>query len=191
MRRAGTGCWCRPLAFPCALVRSSTGRGRVVCVAMAILRLRHTTMPIPRIGSPLYGERKGDLCSNGDSAPAPYNNADPANWITPLPQRGRGAGGEGHPYKTAVASGCTDGKLPHARCRRDAPLSRPHQSRRHLSLPLPADKGEAVHKSPLQDDEHGMYLMAVMRVGCIDIVDALVGPQGHRGAVPYPGCRRR
>lgn len=51
---------------------------------------------------------------------------------------------------------------------------------------LSADKGEAVHKSPLQDDEHGMYLMAVMRVGCIDIVDALVGPQGHRGAVPYP-----
>jgi len=39
------------------------------------------------------GERSGS-----NPAPASFNDAESTNQITPLPQRGRGAGGEGCPH---------------------------------------------------------------------------------------------
>ena len=57
------------LTFPPSPCRSSTGRGR--------------------------GE---DEQSSSDPAPASFNDAAFIHQITPLPQRGRGAGGEGSPH---------------------------------------------------------------------------------------------
>jgi len=84
---------------------------------MAILRLHLATMPHLRTQSPLSrsaGEGPGVRApphtfpqppfdpalrerSNGDPAPASCNDAAFTNPIPPLPQRGRGARGEGNP----------------------------------------------------------------------------------------------
>jgi hypothetical protein len=105
------------LTFPPSPCRSSTGRGRggEMSRAAAILRLRLSTMPRSYTRSPLSrsagegpgvraaltfppspfrsstGRGRGDEQSSSDPAPASHQ-------ITPLPQRGRGAGGEGSPH---------------------------------------------------------------------------------------------
>jgi len=53
--------------------------------------------PTPRPPSvPIRGEQGGDEPSSGASAS--FNDAASTNQISPLPQRGRGAGGEGRPH---------------------------------------------------------------------------------------------
>ena len=53
--------------------------------------------PSPRPPSvPIRGEQGGDEPSSGDSAS--FNDTAFTNPITPLPQRGSGAGGEGGPH---------------------------------------------------------------------------------------------
>ncbi len=81
-------------------------------LAVAILRL--STMPRSRTRSPLSrsaGEGPGvraaltsrpDPChqrSSGNPVPASFNDAASIHHITPRPQRGRGAGGEGGPQR--------------------------------------------------------------------------------------------
>jgi hypothetical protein len=110
-RSAGEGPGVRAaLTFPPTPCRSSTGRGRggEMSRAAAILRLRHTRSPLSRSAGEGSGVRaaltfppspfrsstgrgRGDEQSSSDPAPASYQ-------ITPLPQRGRGAGGEGSPH---------------------------------------------------------------------------------------------
>ena len=54
----------------------------------------------------LHGERKrGGSRSYGDPAPASVNDTESTNQHTPLPQRGRGAGGEGGPQRESGARG--------------------------------------------------------------------------------------
>jgi len=110
-RSAGEGPGVRAaLTFPPAPCRSSTRRGRgEMSRAAAILRLRHTRSPLSRSAGEGLGVRAaltfppsslpllheegsgGDEQSSSDPAPASHQ-------ITPLPQRGRGAGGEGSPH---------------------------------------------------------------------------------------------
>ena len=48
----------------------------------------------------LHGEReRGGERSSGDPAPASVNDTESTNQHTPLPQRGRGVGGEGGPQR--------------------------------------------------------------------------------------------
>ncbi len=56
--------------------------------------------PSPRPpSSPTLRERKGeDARSRGDPAPASFNDTEATTQITPLPQCGSGAGGEGGPH---------------------------------------------------------------------------------------------
>ncbi len=48
--------------------------------------------------TPSAGEEGGDQRSSGNPVPASFNDAASIHHITPLPQRGRGAGGEGRPH---------------------------------------------------------------------------------------------
>jgi len=47
--------------------------------------------------------RGGDERRSGDPAPTSGNDAEATNQLTPLPQRGRGAGGEGGPHLSHAA----------------------------------------------------------------------------------------
>jgi hypothetical protein len=54
----------------------------------------------------LHEEReRGGERSSGDPAPASVNDTESTNQHTPLPQRGRGVGGEGHPQRGSGAGG--------------------------------------------------------------------------------------
>ncbi len=53
-----------------------------------------TPLPLPRCGRG-RGDYAPHLPRSGDPAPVSVNDTEAANQHTPLPQRGRGAGGEG------------------------------------------------------------------------------------------------
>jgi len=57
--------------------------------------------PAPLL-SHAVGEEGGDERSRGDSALASVTDAKSTTQITPLPQRGSGAGGEGRPHAMIV-----------------------------------------------------------------------------------------
>jgi hypothetical protein len=55
----------------------------------------------------LHEEReRGGERSSGDPAPASVNDTESTNQHTPLPQRGRGVGGEGGPQRGSGARVC-------------------------------------------------------------------------------------
>ena len=62
-------------------------------------------LPLCPPSSPCVGEEGGDQRSSGNPVPASFNDAASTHLITPLPQRGRGAGGEGRPQRGRGAGG--------------------------------------------------------------------------------------
>ena len=116
-RSAGEGPGVRAaLTFPPAPAAPPRGEAGGMSGAAAILRLRHTRSPLSRSAGEGPGVRAaltfpptpcrsstgrgrgGDEQSSSDPAPASFNDAAFIHQITPLPQRGRGAGGEGSPH---------------------------------------------------------------------------------------------
>ena len=63
------------------------------------------TFPQPLSVPTKKAEEQGCERSRGDPAPASCNDTESTNQFTPLPQRGRGAGGEGRPQRGRGAGG--------------------------------------------------------------------------------------
>ena len=78
----------------------------ILCLRLSTMPRLHTTSPLSRSAgegpgvraAPSAGEEGGDERSRGNPVPASLNDAASIHHITPLPQRGRGAGGEGRPH---------------------------------------------------------------------------------------------
>jgi|GEM_PF-1712358 len=87
---SGAGAILRLSTIPCPQITPLPQRGRGAGGEGYPPHLPPSPLPLPRCGS-----GRGDERSN--SALASVNNAESTTQITPLPQRGRGAGGEGSP----------------------------------------------------------------------------------------------